>query len=41
MKYRDKGYSRLLVGEFHNWESDRFENPSIEENYQNQKIAKI
>jgi len=39
MKYKDKGYNRLLVGELYSW--DRFENMLIEENSQNQKIAKI
>ena len=41
MKYREGGYNRLLIGDLYNWELDRFENPLIEEDYQNQRIAKI
>lgn len=39
MKYKQKGYNRLLVGELYSWGS--FENPLIEEGSQSQEIAEI
>ena len=38
MKYKDKGYNRLLVAEQYGW--SEFENPFIEENFQNLEMAK-
>jgi hypothetical protein len=39
MKYKEKGYNRLLVAEQYGW--SEFEYPLIEEDSQNHKIAKI
>jgi hypothetical protein len=41
MKYKEKGYNRLLAGEVYNWELDDFESVISEENFQIQEMAKI
>jgi len=39
MRYKEKGYNRLLVGELYSWGS--FDNLINEENYQNKKIGEL
>jgi len=41
MKYKDKGYNRLLAGEVYNLETNNFENLLAEDSLQNKKTAKI
>ncbi|MFH1849990.1 MAG: hypothetical protein ABH879_07470 [archaeon] len=36
MKYKGKGYNRLLVGNLYSWELDRFENAIFWGSYENQ-----